>query len=153
MKEVEKQLLSNLKYALDEFNKASNTNFHNFKDAFRCVLMELGEPMIKTLYEADEFGIVNVNDFENKQIPFAYIYTNPKKNTISFTLQNGTDKNGCTISAIIDVAKNFLECINLTEKCRDISCAITKLDEALMWLDRKRKSFDIDKKDEIINIL
>lgn len=153
MKDIEKNFLSNIRNTLDEYNKSSNTNFHNYKDAFRHVLMESGATMIDTLYEADEYDIVNINHFENRQIPFSYIYINPKKNTISFTLQNGIDKNGCTISAMIDVAKSLLECINSTNRCRDISSAITKLDESIMWLNKKRRSIDIDMKEEIRNIL
>ena len=45
--------------------------------------------------------------------------------------------NGCQIDDVIFFAKEFIEGLNAMMPCRENSIAITKLEEALMWL-RKR---------------
>lgn len=66
-----------------------------------------------------------------------------EKNMISFKIQNGPikekGKNGCQIDTIITAAKMMLEGLNKNFPCRENAIAITKLDEALLWLDKRRK--------------
>ena len=61
--------------------------------------------------------------------------------TVTFKLQNGPIRvnghNGCFIDRVIQFSKHWLEIQNHMNRTRDNSCAITNLDEALMWLDRR----------------
>ena len=47
--------------------------------------------------------------------------------------------NGCQVDTVIETAKLILEGLNKNFPCRENSIAITKLDEAVMWL-KKRKA-------------
>ena len=62
-------------------------------------------------------------------------------NSIAFKIQNGPIKehgvNGCQIDTIIEAAKLILEGLNSNFPCRDNAIAITKLDEALMWRQKR----------------
>ncbi len=44
---------------------------------------------------------------------------------------------GCTLDAFIRFAKETLQVINEKDPCREQSLAITKLEEALLWLGKK----------------
>ena len=81
--------------------------------------------------------------FEKDIRPQNFIYIRKDKNSLSFTLQNGpikeVGKNGCQIDSIIASAKTILESFNKENPCRENSMAITKLDEALMWLEKRTK--------------
>jgi len=63
-------------------------------------------------------------------------------NQISFQIQNGPIKefgiNGCQVDTIIETAKIMIEGLNSKFPCRENAMVITKLDEAILWL-RKRK--------------
>lgn len=65
------------------------------------------------------------------------------QNTIKFTLQEGPIKengmNGCQIDRIIWAAATILRAFNKQFPCRENSCAITHLDEAMMWLEKRTK--------------
>ena len=71
------------------------------------------------------------------------IFINHEKNWIAFKIQDGpileNGHNGCQLDTIIHVAKLMLEGLNKRHGCRENSIAITKLDEALLWLDKRRK--------------
>ena len=58
-------------------------------------------------------------------------------------LQNGPVKeageNGAQIDDVIAFAKEFIENHNNKFPCRENSLAITKLDESLMWLQRRKE--------------
>ena len=64
-------------------------------------------------------------------------------NSIKFTIQNGPIKengrNGCQIDQMIFVAQMIIKGLNQNFPCRENSCAITKLDEALHWLDARTR--------------
>ncbi len=64
------------------------------------------------------------------------------ENSISFKVQNGPIKefgrNGCQIDDVITSAKLVIEGLNEQFPCRENSMAITKLDEALLWLAKRR---------------
>ncbi len=81
--------------------------------------------------------------FDEKIRPFNYIYVRHDVNSISFNLQNGPIKeagvNGCQVDTMIEAAKVILEKLNQQFPCRENACAITKLDEALMWLEKRKK--------------
>ena len=88
-----------------------------------------------------------LNDiFKGKQSEFptsGYVETNPEENSIKFTIQEGPIKenkvNGCQIDAMIWATATILRSFNSRFPCRENSCAITHLDEALMWLEKRKK--------------
>jgi hypothetical protein len=62
---------------------------------------------------------------------------------ISFKVQNGPIKevgvNGCQVDTLIEAARLILRGFNRDCFERETSIAITKLDEALMWLEKRTK--------------
>lgn len=64
-------------------------------------------------------------------------------NQLAFQLQLGPVKehgvNGCQVDTVIEAAKLILEGLNKYFPCRENAVAITKLDEALMWLEKRKK--------------
>ena len=70
------------------------------------------------------------------------------QNTIKFTLQEGPIKevgeNGCQIDFIIYCTRLIIADFNRRFPCRENSCAITHLDEAMMWL--KKRTEDREKR-------
>lgn len=81
--------------------------------------------------------------FDEKIRPNSFIYVRHDVNSLSFNIQNGPIKeagvNGCQVDTIIEAAKIILEGLNTKFPSRENSVAITKLDEALMWLDKRTK--------------
>jgi len=81
--------------------------------------------------------------FESEIRPHKFIYVRRDRNSISFTLQNGAIKesgiNGCQVDTVIEAAKTIIEGLNKSFPCRENSTAVTKLDEALMWLEKRKK--------------
>ena len=93
------------------------------------------------MFRPDGSMIYHIFDTEIR--PFNFIYVRHDVNSISFNLQNGTVKengvNGCQVDTIIEAAKLILEGLNKNIPCRENAVAITKLDEALMWLEKRKK--------------
>ena len=91
----------------------------------------------------NESGAMDWQWFEKNIRPNCFIYLREDKNSLSFTLQNGPvgthGINGCQVDTIIEAAKLILEGINKKFPCRENSIAITKLDEALMWLMKRTR--------------
>lgn len=81
--------------------------------------------------------------FDEKIRPFNFIYIRHDVNSLSFNIQNGPVKekgvNGCQVDTMIEASKLIIEGLNKNFPCRENSMAITKLDEALMWLQTKEK--------------
>jgi len=81
--------------------------------------------------------------FDKEIRPYNFIYVRHDVNSISFNLQNGSVKengvNGCQVDTMIEAAKLIIERLNKNSPCRENAVAITKLDEALMWLDKRKK--------------
>ncbi len=88
-------------------------------------------------------GAMDWHWFETVIRPFYFIYVRHDKNSLSFTLQNGPvkehGKNGCQVTDIIAVAKHMIEELNKKFPCRENAMTITKLDEALMWQEKRTK--------------
>lgn len=97
---------------------------------------------LETLKDLKRVGIYEVKRVTWAQPETNYIEINDECNAITFKIQNGpvleAGLNGCQIDTMIEVAKIMLEGLNSQSPCRENSSAITKLDEALMWLERRR---------------
>lgn len=89
----------------------------------------------------NESGAMNYAWFESEIRPHSFIYIRHDKNSISFTLQDGPikefGKNGCQVTDIIAITKIIIEKLNEKFPCRENAMTITKLDEALMWQDKR----------------
>ena len=77
---------------------------------------------------------------------FGYIVKTPfikvDGNSISFTIQDGpigeNGVNGCQIDDVIIVSTSIIRKLNGEFPCRENSLAITKLEEATMWLEKRK---------------
>lgn len=91
----------------------------------------------------NDSGSMDYKVFETEIRPKYPIQIRYDKNSISFTLQNGpikeNGKNGCQLTALIEAAKIVLERLNNKFPCRENSITITKLEEALMWQEKRTK--------------
>ena len=94
-------------------------------------------------------GITEIDGFEIKRIEWNqpkdnFIEINDKHNSIKFRIQYGPIKevglNGVQIDQLISTAKIIIEGLNGKFACRENSIAITKLEEALMWLEKRKKN-------------
>ena len=90
-----------------------------------------------------ETGAMDHKWFEETIRPNAFIYVRNDKNSLSFTIQNGpikeAGKNGCQVVDVIAVAKHIIEQLNAKFPCRENAMTITKLDEALMWQEKRTR--------------
>ena len=95
----------------------------------------------------NESGAMDYAKFEELIRPNAFIYVRHDKNSLSFTLQNGPIKevgvNGCQVFDVIAVAKHIIEALNKKFPCYENSMTITKLDEALMWQEKRTKDREL----------
>jgi hypothetical protein len=89
-------------------------------------------------------GAMDWQWFESEIRPKNFIYVRHDKNSLSFTLQNGPIKevgvNGCQVDTLIHAAKTIIQGLNNKFPCRENSLAITKLEEAIHWLDARTKN-------------
>ena len=69
------------------------------------------------------------------------VFIHDETNEIAFKIQNGPIKengvNGCQLDTLIETSKIMIERLNEKFPCRENSMAITKLDEALQWLNQR----------------
>lgn len=90
-----------------------------------------------------ETGAMDHKWFEETIRPNSFVYVRHDKNSLSFTIQNGPIKevgvNGCQVADVIAVAKHIIEQLNAKFPCRENAMTITKLDEALMWQEKRTK--------------
>lgn len=91
----------------------------------------------------NESGAMDWQWFEADIRPHNFIYLRHDKNSLSFTIQNGPIKengiNGCQVDTLIEAAKIIIEGLNKQFPCRENAMVITKLDEALMWSEKRKK--------------
>jgi hypothetical protein len=92
----------------------------------------------------NESGAMDYKWFEKDVRPHNFVYVRNDVNSIAFTIQNGPVKevgvNGCQVDTLIEAAKKIIEGLNTKFPCRENSCAITKLDEALHWLEARKRN-------------
>lgn len=71
-----------------------------------------------------------------------YVHVDNESNVISFKIQNGpvgdNGVNGCQVDDLIRVARQMVDGLNKKVPCRENAIAITKLDEALLWLKARQ---------------
>lgn len=81
--------------------------------------------------------------FEKEIRPKNYVYVRQDVNSISFTIQKGPIKengvNGCQVDTIIEAARLIIKGFNKQFPSRENSLVITKLEEALHWLEHRKK--------------
>jgi len=91
----------------------------------------------------NESGAMDYKWFEADIRPNNFVYVRNDKNSIAFTIQNGPIKehgiNGCQVDTLIHAARAIINGLNTKFPCRENSLAVTKLDEALHWLDARKK--------------
>jgi hypothetical protein len=72
--------------------------------------------------------------------PSPYISVTPR--SVTFTGQTGPIKevgeNGCQIDELIQFARDTIGVFNEKFSCRENSIVLTKLDEALLWLGKRK---------------
>lgn len=89
-------------------------------------------------------GAILSEFFESEIRPNYFIFVRDDKNSISFNIQNGPIKefgvNGVQVNEMISIAKIMIEGLNKKFPCRENSMAIEKLEESLMWLERRKKN-------------
>jgi hypothetical protein len=90
----------------------------------------------------DEGGGMDYKKFEKSIRPNFPVQIRHDKNSISFTIQNGPEKeagkNGCQVDTIIKAATIMLDGLNSQFPCRENAIALTKLQEACMWLGARK---------------
>lgn len=95
----------------------------------------------------NESGAMDWAIFERDIRPHNFIYLRHDKNSISFTIQNGPIReagmNGCQVDTLIHAAKTILEGLNKNYPCRENAVAITKLDEAITWIQKRNRDREL----------
>jgi hypothetical protein len=88
-------------------------------------------------------GAMDYTWFEKDVRPHNFVYVRHDVNSLSFTLQNGPVKekgvNGCQVDTVIAAAKTILEGLNAQFPCRENDYAVKYLDEALYWLEARKR--------------
>jgi hypothetical protein len=110
-------------------------------DGFK--VLDMGELSAEKPELFNESGAMDWKVFERDIRPNNFIYVRHDKNSISFTVQKGPIKeagiNGVQVDTLIETARIMLVSLSKQFPCRENSIAITKLQEALFWLDARRK--------------
>ena len=99
---------------------------------------------LKDVNRISEFEISRINGYvEGVAKTHPPIVIDDEFNSIVFTIQNGSIKengvNGCQVDTIIETTKLIIEGLNKKFPCRENSMVITKLDKALMWLNKRKQ--------------
>lgn len=97
---------------------------------------------LETLKDVKEIGGFDVKRVIWEHPNNNYIEINDFHNAITFKIQNGPIRengiNGCQVDTLIEAAKLIIEGLNKQYPCRENSLVITKLDEALLWLMKRK---------------
>ena len=98
---------------------------------------------LNTLKNVKEIGGFEVKRVAWKQPADNFIEINTMGNSIAFNIQDGAIKengvNGCQVDTIIETAKIIIEGLNKNFPCRENALVITKLEEALMWSNKRKQ--------------
>lgn len=92
----------------------------------------------------NESGAMDYKWFESEIRPKHHIFIRHDVNSLTFSIQNGPVKengcNGCQVDTVIEAAKIMIAGLNEKFPCRENALAITKLEEAMMWLEKRRQN-------------
>jgi hypothetical protein len=110
---------------------------------------------LKDTTSIDGYKVKRIDNRDENQLSCDFpISICDKENFICFKIQNGpiaeNGLNGCQVDQMIHIAKTIIEGLNAKFPCRENSMIITKLDEALMW-SNKRKQDRLDRNVEGYN--
>lgn len=110
-------------------------------DGYKVVVMDDLRTEKPELF--NEAGGMDYKIFERDIRPNYFVYLRHDKNSITFNIQNGPIKevgvNGCQVNTLIETAKLIVEGLHKQFPCRENAIAITKLQEALFWLEARKK--------------
>lgn len=90
----------------------------------------------------NESGQMDYKWFETEIRPNKHIYVRHDVDSISFTMMTkpaSEGGKGCQFTDLIEVAKHIVTYLNGKFPCRENAMTITKLDEALMWQEKRTK--------------
>ena len=90
----------------------------------------------------NESGAMDYKWFETEIRPHHNVYVRHDVDSISFTMMTkpaSEGGKGCQVTDLIEVAKHIIEYFNKKFPCRENAMTITKLDEALMWQEKRTK--------------
>lgn len=109
---------------------------------FEIVVMDELRETNPELFPPENLGQMNHEAFERDIRPNKFIYLRNDKNSITFNIQNGPIKevgvNGCQVETLIEAAKLIIDGLNKQFPCRENSIVITKLEEAILWLQKRK---------------
>ena len=105
-------------------------------------LVNMDELREKYPEKFNESGSMDYTWFEKDIRPNHFIYVRDDKNSLAFTLQNGPIKehgiNGCQVDEVIEAARLILSGLNDKFPSKENAMAITKLEESLLWLHKRK---------------
>lgn len=104
-----------------------------------CVMDDLKE---KFPEKFNESGAMDYKWFESEIRPNFNIFLRHDVDSLSFNMltkpaSEGGDLNRCQLTELIATAKIMIEHLNKDYPCRENAMTITKLDEALMWQEKR----------------
>lgn len=109
-------------------------------DGFEVVEMDVLREKYPHKFNAS--GQMDHEWFETEIRPFKFVYIRRDKNSITFNLQKGPIKengvNGCQIDCMIAASAQMIKEANEVFPCRENAIAITKLEEAMLWLNKRK---------------
>lgn len=99
---------------------------------------------LETLKDVTAINGVKVHRISWKSSGERFIEINDEDNAITFKVQNGPIKgngiNGCQVDDIVATTRAIIAALNEEFPCRENDMVIVKLDEALMWLEQRKKN-------------
>ena len=102
---------------------------------------------LETLRNVTKISGVKIQRENEDNFDRNFILLKEKESIIAFKIQDGPIKevgeNGVQFTSLIVVAKLMLEELNKKFPCRENAMTITKLDEALMWQDKRTKDREL----------
>lgn len=97
---------------------------------------------LETLKNVMKIGGFDVKHVDWNQPAENPIEINDAQNAITFKIQNGpiaeNGVNGCQVDTMIETATIIIRGLNQKFPCRENSIVITKLEEALLWLGKRK---------------
>jgi len=107
-----------------------------------CVMDDLRE---KYPEKFNESGSMDYKWFEAEVRPKFNIFLRHDVDSLTFNMltkpaSEGGDLNRCQLVDLITTGLIMLKCLNVDYPCRENSMTITKLEEALMWQEKRTKN-------------